>query len=129
MNDDAGPGRARPVILVLTLAAIIGVLALIVAVRVQNARIVDAASLVKIGDTRVEVTRCLGQPDTSYFGGAQSGVCYGEFKSLRFSIEVQTCRMIKRQFVTDFDEWPVHIRFDSTGVVDRIKRGDTVVEK
>jgi hypothetical protein len=129
MNDDDGPGRARPIVVALTLAAIIGLLTLIVTVRVQTARLVDAASLVKIGDTRAEVTRRLGRPDTLYFGGTDSGVCYGEFKSLRFGIEAQTSHMINRQFSTDFDEWPVHIRFDSTGVVDRIKRGDTVIEK
>jgi hypothetical protein len=29
---------------------------------------------------------------------------------------------------SDFDSWPVHIRFDANGRVDRIKRGSEIVE-
>ena len=72
MHHNTGAGRTRLVIIVVALVAIIGLLALFVAVRAQSNRLVDAASVVELGDTRAEVTRKLGQPDTWYNGGTFS---------------------------------------------------------
>lgn len=126
---DGRPRRGRGVLLVGAFLTVVVIVVVVVAgLRLQSGRVVQAAAAVQLGDTRAQVERTLGVPDTWYNGGSFSGVCYGRARTLQHSVASQARLMFNRQGNTDFDDWPVHIRFDSTGAVDRIKYGETVIE-
>ena len=123
---DGRPRTGRGVLLIAAFLAV--VVAVVTGLRLQSGRVVQAASAVQLGDTRAQVERILGVPDTWYNGGSVTGVCYGRARTVQHSVASQTRLMFNRQINTDFDDWPVHVRFDSTGAADRIKYGETVIE-
>jgi hypothetical protein len=55
---------------------------------------------------------------------------YGQAQSLRLELAHWTYRLTGRTIYRNrIDDWPIRIRFDANGRVDRIRRGSEVVER
>lgn len=103
------------------------VLARMNAMRSQASQLLKDAATVNIGDSRADVIRLLGTPDLTYNSGTFTGICYGQRETWFHSIATEVDRIIRREEPVAFDDWPIHIRFDSSGNVDRIKRGKNLI--
>jgi hypothetical protein len=95
---------------------------------------VRAAKDVTLGMTEYEVRTIIGDdPDVMgiqmrYVGPSYSGLMRGYSYSRWFVTKLWLSRKMGWKITPPIhDDWPVHIRFDASGRVDRIKRGNEIV--
>jgi hypothetical protein len=115
-------------------AAVVAVLIVYVFSRetTQASPEVQKASSIALGMTQGDVLKIMGQQTSNgYFGNGESGMWFGEpdgtTASVRW-IKQSLWERFRIPLKTDYDDFPVHIRFDAAKRVDRIKRGDEIVE-
>jgi hypothetical protein len=96
--------------------------------------LLQSASLVKLGQTEEDVRAIMG-PETSrystmYFAAMSrtSGYLYGLSTHFRSSLSTAMRKAGFQPRFPDLDDYSVHIRFDINGRVDRIKRGNEIIE-
>jgi hypothetical protein len=91
---------------------------------------VQQARAVTLGMTQAEVAAILGSGgDMIDYGGLQPGLVRGASYTRWFRFYTRLEQMAGRSHLSSsFDDWPVHVRFDKSGRVSRIKRGSEIVE-
>jgi hypothetical protein len=90
---------------------------------------VQRAKGVRLGQTAEEVLDVMGRDNYTQFNGNPMSLVFGRVRDMQ---HVYSSKIMQKTGVgglqPDRDDWPVHIRFDAKGRVDRIKRGSEIVE-
>jgi hypothetical protein len=87
---------------------------------------------VRLGQTIAEVSAIMGHDYTISFGGYQSSqtAMYGRFQYEQLLLALKIQRWTGWSgLMPGIHDWPVHVRFNESGKVDRIKRGREIVER
>jgi len=119
--------RRRAVVTVTLLAGLLWWL-------VGEAPEIQVAKGVKLGMTEAEVLAVLGDDPTqmTYRGGILRGATFSRWMTFvrwtRRELNLDLLRFAPGRLRIAADNWPVHIRFDKNGHVDRIKRGSEILE-
>lgn len=85
--------------------------------------------------TEAEVLSVIGDDPSkmTYRGGFMLGAAFSRWMTLvrwtRRELGLDLLRYAPDKLRIASDNWPVHIRFDKDGRVDRIKRGTEIVER
>lgn len=84
---------------------------------------------IKLGQTAEEVLDIMGRENYTQFNGSPMSLVFGRIHDAWFvhswQLKQKTGMPVPQP---DRDDWPVHIRFDANGRVDRIKRRSEIVE-
>ena len=98
---------------------------------VRDAAEIRRAKDVRLGQTVAEVTAIMGTDHMITFDGFISSrtLLFGrvQFEQLNLALKIQKW-FDWSWLMPSMDDWPVHIRIDQNGKVDRIKRGTEIVE-
>lgn len=91
--------------------------------RLRNAR------SVKLGQSKEQVQAIMGPETTHYIWMGKTGLLYGAAAQVRLTTSALLQQAgLQEHKIPQFDDFPVNIRFDANGRVDRIKRGTEIIE-
>ena len=121
---DAAPRPKRRRLWIVAVVGLIGMCA--VWFMMPEPEEVAKAKAIRMGMSPGEVRAIMGVEPAGYTAVAgHDGVLYGKLNTAFLKLKA----FWGLQGADDYDAWPVHIRFDTSGAaVDRIKRGREIVE-
>ncbi len=130
-NAESNTPKARRFVIAILVAILVCLVLISVSHVIQVRNLKQAASSIRIGDSRANVIKLLGKPKVTYTSGFPSGggtatvwgLCYGgSIDSLRTAIDncvYRICNGFPRWYhgFQNKEDWPVVIEFDKNNIV------------